>query len=379
MKILMVSYFFTPEITPRAYRTAELAKALARRGNEVTLVLPNKTAFARIDPADKAYKNIRLVFAGGRPIPGAAPRGRSRLRARLPGWLLRAILYFYNHEYFAKYDRELYRTLASLEGDFDLLISISYPVAIHRAVMNAMRTNSRLGARVKVAEFSDPPLRGEYNSRFFPAYGLFLKRAGRFFDKFIIPVENALPVYLPYKPHNEISVIPQGFDNSGITLVEYRPHQRPTFALAGRFYRNTRDPEPFFEFLARSGRDFHLVLYLIDRDPWFDAMIEKYNSLARGTISVREPLPRDELIRQLSGMDFLVNHDFNYPTATPSKLIDYALAGRPVYSFRSDSFDPALARAFLDGDYSGATALPDPAFYDIDGIAARFEHLAAGK
>ncbi|MCC8034913.1 MAG: hypothetical protein LIO77_03130, partial [Rikenellaceae bacterium] len=74
--------------------------------------------------------------------------------------------------------------------------------------------------------------------------------------------------------------------------------------------------------------------------------------------------------------DFLGNHNFNYTTATPSKLIDYALTRRPVYSFRSDSFDAEALEAFLDGDYSQAAALPDPAHHDIDTIAARFEALA---
>ncbi|MCC8035537.1 MAG: hypothetical protein LIO77_06355, partial [Rikenellaceae bacterium] len=262
MKILIVSYFFTPEITPRAHRTAELAKAFARRGNEVTVVLPNKEAFSAIDPCDKSYENIRLIFAGGNTGARTSPRGRSRLRRMMPGWLVRAILYFYNHEYFAKYDKEIFRTLASLDEQYDLSISISYPAAIHRVVMNASRANPKLRARVKVAEFSDPPLRGEYNSGYHPVYNLFLKKAGRFFDHFIIPVENAMPVYLPYKPREEIHIIPQGFDNHGITLEKYEPHLRPTFALAGRFYRNTRDPEPFLEYLARSGRDFELVLYL---------------------------------------------------------------------------------------------------------------------
>lgn len=376
MKILIVSYFFEPEITPRAYRTAELAKALVRRGHEVTVVLPNKTVF-RENPVEN--EGVRILYADGPQVSGGAGKVSGSARRAMPGWLVRTILYFYNHEFFAKYDKGIYRRLAGIEGHYDLLLSVSYPVAIHRAVIKALGKNPGLTAEVKLAEFSDPPMRGEYNKSYFPPYGCFLKKAGKFFDRFVIPVENALPVYLKYKPAGEISVIPQGFDNSGIEVRPYREHDRPTFAFAGRFYRNTRDPEPLLRYLADSGRDFHFLLYLIDRDPYFDGMIDRYNSISKGTIEVCPPLPRNELIGELSTMDFLVNHNFTYRTATPSKLIDYSLAGRPVFSFGSDNFDAAVFGKFLDGDYTSATPLPDPSYYDIDQIAASFEAIANAR
>ncbi len=376
MKILLVSYFFEPEITPRAYRTAELAKAFARRGHDVTVVLPNKALFADIP---RRYDGIRFEFADGPAVSGAPNPATGKVRRSLPRWLVRLILYFYNHEYLAKYDKGLYRRLCALQGEYDLLISVSYPVAVHRAVMNAFRRNSSLTVRFKVAEFSDPPMRGEYNSSYFPLYNRFMKRAGKFFDRFVIPVENALPVYLPFKPAGEISVIPQGFDNSGITVPPYEKNVRPTFAFAGRFYRNTRDPEPLLRYLADCGRDFRFDLYLIDRDPYFDRMIARYNDLSRGEIAVHSPLPRNRLISALGSADFLVNHNFTYGTATPSKLIDYSLTGRPVFSFSSDRFDPTEFARFMDGDYTGATPLPDPSVYDIDNIARSFEVLAGEK
>lgn len=374
MKIVIVSYFFEPEITPRAYRTAELAKAFARRGHEVTVVLPNKALFADLP---RLYDGIRFRFGEGPILTGGPNAATGKVRRALPQWLVRAILYIYNHEYFAKYDKGIFRRLCAMQGEYDLLISVSYPVAIHRAVINAFRRNKSLTARCKVAEFSDPPMRGEYNSSYLPLYDRFMRRAGRFFDRFIVPVENALPVYLPFKPASKISVIPQGFDNSGIVLPPYKKNDRPTFAFAGRFYRNTRDPEPLLSFLADSGRDFRFDLYLIDRDPYFDEMLGNYRQLCRGEIAVHAPLPRNRLIPALATADFLVNHNFNYGTATPSKLIDYSLTGRPVYSFSSDRFDSTEFTRFLDGDYGGAATLPDPSVYDIVSIARSFEALAA--
>lgn len=375
-RILIVSNFLYPEITPRAGRTTELAREFARRGYAVTLVVPNKQAY-HDQPLD--VEGVTVLYGDSPIAPEGAANARKKLRRFIPGWAMRAILYFWNHEFWAKYDKGVERRLMRLDGDFDMLMSISYPVAIHRAVMRAFARNPRLTARCRIAEFSDPPMRGEYNSSFFPAYGCFLRRMGRFFDRFVIPVENAMPCYLKYKPREEIAVIPQGFDNSGVRVREYRPHSRPTFAYAGRFYRNTRNPRPLFEHLASLDRDFEFVLYLIDVEPYFADMIEELRGKVKGTITVRPALPRNELIHELSAMDFVVNHQFSYSTATPSKLIDYALADRPVFSFSPVEFDTALLDRFLNGDYSGGLTLPPIGDYDIRNIGDKFEALMAGE
>lgn len=374
-KILIVSNFFYPEITPRAMRTTELAREFAGRGHSVTLVIPNKKIY-RDNPLK--IEGLDILFADSPVSDGTEVPARRKLRKFIPGWGMRLLLYFYNHEYFAKYDKGIEKRLMELDGDFDFLLSVSYPAAIHRAVMIAFEKNDKLTAKFKAAEFSDPPLRGEYNKYFFPAYGLFLKKAGRFFDRFVIPVENAKPCYLRYKPESGIVVIPQGFDNSGVTVKDYTPNDPVTFGYAGRFYRNTRDPEPLFRYLAESGRDFKFHLYLTDCEPYFEDMISEYRSLCKGEIIVHGALPRNELIYELSGMDFLVNHNFNYRTATPSKLIDYALTGRPVFSFSSDTFDGASFGRFLEKDYSDALRLPDTEDYDIADIAEKFEALFTG-
>ena len=371
--ILIVSHFFYPEITPRALRITALVRELVRTGHTVTMVVPNKQIY-HDHPLE--LKGLTLLYGDSAPTQeGAVPR-RKRLRRYIPEFLVRWLLYFYNHEFFAKYDAGLERRLCTMQGTFDLLISSSYPVAVHRAVMKAFRRNAALQARVKVAEFSDPPMRGEFNRSFFPAYGLFLRRMGRFFDRFVIPVENARPCYTAYKPQEEILVIPQGFDLSSVTRQEYHPHSRPTFAYAGRFYQHTRDPRCLFEHLTAWGRDFSFTLYLIDCEPYFERMLKEYQQRLPGRITLHRALSREELIEQLSGMDFIVNQNYTYATATPIKLIDYALAGRPVFSFSSLDFDTVALDRFLAGDYSDALRLPPLEEYDIRTVAQRFVDLS---
>lgn len=368
-KILIVSNFFYPEITPRAFRTTELAREFGRRGDEVTLVIPNKEAY-RDQPLD--LQGVTIKYADS-PLSkeGAVTKARSA-RKLMPTWMLRILLYFYNHEYFAKYDKGITRRLMELEGEYDLLISISYPVAIHRSVLYALKHNQKLKSNVKFAEFSDPPMRGEYNRHFFPAYHNLLYKMGRKFDRFVIPVSNAMPCYTRYKTEDQIIVIPQGFDFSDIKTPVYTPNTIPTFAYAGRFYRLTRDPEFFFEYLATLDFEFRFVIFMLNPEPYFMEMIERYRGRIKGVIEVENALPRSELIERLSKMDFILNFEFTYSTATPSKLIDYSLAGREVISFSSLTFDRNKFDQFMAGDYSSATPLPDISAYDIRNVAASF-------
>lgn len=310
-----------------------------------------------------------------RNLSEASGGWKARLRHLMPRFLVRWILYFYNHELYTKYDRGLARRLTGLDGTYDAVISISYPAAIHRAVSKAFRRNPALTGAVRIAEFSDPPFRGDIARKVFPAYYRYLKRWGREFDFIVVPVDAAVPFYTPYVDPRKIRVIPQGFDLTAVRTLPYAPHDKPTFAYAGRFYERIRDPKFFFDFLKTTGKDFRFELYLNHITPYFSEMIERARRETRGEIIVHEALPREELISELSRFDFLVNFENTTSNATPSKLIDYALTGRPILSLNSVRFDSVAAIAFLDGDYSGQVRGIDPADYDIRRVAGRFMEL----
>lgn len=100
----------------------------------------------------------------------------------------------------------------------------------------------------------------------------------------------------------------------------------------------------------------------------------------RGRIVLREALPRERLIERLGAADFLINFDNTTSNATPSKLIDYAMTGRPILSFNDRTFDPDGFRAALRGDYRAQVRGIDLSQYDIRNVAAQFIDLIdAGK
>lgn len=160
-----------------------------------------------------------------------------------------------------------------------------------------------------IAEFCDPPFRGDVAPNVFPAYYLILKCWGRRFDYFTIPVEKALDCYTPYKSRERIKIIPQGFDLTAVKRRPYEPNPQPTFAYAGRFYERIRDPEFFFDFLETLDADFRFDLYINYLDPCFAEMIRQAQQRVRGRIVLREALPRERLIERLGAADFLINFD----------------------------------------------------------------------
>lgn len=379
-KILMVSDACYPELSPRAFRTTELARELAREGHRVTLLIPNRQVF-RDDPLQA--DGLRVIFADG-TVEGrggsAVARRNKSIRRFIPKFAQRWILYFYCHEFFAKYNPGIFRRLVALDEPFDAVLSISYPAAIHRAVSRAMRRNPNLRHTVTIAEFSDPPFRGDVAPNVFPAYYLILKSWGRRFDYFTIPVEKALDCYTPYKSRERIRIIPQGFDLNAVKRRPYEPNPQPTFAYAGRFYERIRDPRFFFDFLETLDADFCFDLYINYLDPYFAEMIRQAQQRVRGRIVLREALPRERLIERLGAADFLINFDNTTSNATPSKLIDYAMTGRPILSFNDRTFDPDGFRAALRGDYRAQVRGIDLSQYDIRNVAAQFIDLIdAGK
>ena len=60
---------------------------------------------------------------------------------------------------------------------------------------------------------------------------------------------------------------------------------------------------------------------------------------------------------------------------TPSKLIDYALSGRPVMNVSNDFREQDAFLRFMSGDYSGAVVFDRLEKYSIVNVAAGFMEL----
>ena len=83
-------------------------------------------------------------------------------------------------------------------------------------------------------------------------------------------------------------------------------------------------------------------------------MVLPYVAASNNRIELRKYIPRENLLYELSKMDFLLNINNGTNVQTPSKLIDYALTQRPILSIDKGKLDTVLIEKFLQGDYSNS-------------------------
>src|SRR5690606_1830281 len=119
-----------------------------------------------------------------------------------------------------------------------------------------------------------------------------------------------------------------------------------TFIYAGAFYNDIRDPRPFLEFLGTIENNFKFVIYTKSK-----GIVEPYKYTLKEKLVVRDFIPRDQVIKEFSKADFVVNIENITDAQSPSKLIDYAIAGRPILSINPHNIDKNKVVEFLNGQY----------------------------
>lgn len=365
-RILIASSAFFPENSPRSFRATELALEFSRQGHYVRVITLDREKvtidFCQAHNIDCRYIS-RRVF---REIE-VKTTGVGGFLSRAIRRVLMLLFEYPDIELMWKYARILRK-----EAGFDLLVSCAVPYPVHWGVAWA-RTKRREIAKVWVADCGDPYMGNEIDSFKKPFY---FKYAEKWFcriaDFITIPVEAARSAYYP-EFHNKIEVIPQGLNFNELTrgLPSYEANRVPTFAYAGSFIAGRRDPRTFLEYLLGLKAEFRFHVFTN-----MESMIADYVARSEERIVVSPYIPRPQLIRRLSAMDFLVNFENSTTTQAPSKLIDYHLAGRPILSVASTGVAEETIREFLSGDYSGQLKMNGYDAFRIDHVAAAFLALS---
>lgn len=359
MKILIVSGYFYPQNTPRAFRTTELSKCFCSLGHEVVVYIP-KVEYDFSFFLDKYPINIcqyntykcKKVFCG---------------ISLFDKILFRILNQFLAYPYSLNL-KPLMRALKNETG-YDLLISIAMPHSVHWAIGKLYEKGVK-AANCWVADCGDPFMLSQTNSFRWPIYFKPLEtRWCRQCNYISVPTEKSIGGYYP-EFKGKIRVIPQGFDFSEIKRKEYVNNLVPTFAYSGSLIPGKRDLRPILDLLIKKNTDFVLHIYTQQK-----SMFVTYKEQLGGKIQLHDYIPRIELLESLSSMDFLLNLDNGITVQTPSKLIDYALTGRPILSLNSCDINEQLLDFFMKGDYSGQYVVENVEQYNIKNVAQQFLDL----
>lgn len=365
MKIVIVSYAGYPTLAPRSQRTTELAKGFAKVGHDVTLYMMT----GGFDFTDfEKETNIKVKSLGKTTFikfnykTGTQYSFFTRVIKKLFGKYLE----FPNIELMQK----VYKSLRG-ESNIDLLVSIAVPYPIHWGVAYFKQKHpEKMINTTWVADCGDP-----YMGNPFHKHPFYFKNVEKWFsnktDFITIPIEEAVGAYYP-EFRDKIKIIPQGFDFDAINIDgNYKENTVPTFIYAGVFYENNRDPRPLLDYLIKNDTDFKFIVYTRSI-----ALLEPYINVLQNKLIIRNYIPREELLVEMSKADFLLNLENPTQVQSPSKLIDYALSKRPVLSLNTNvELDKVKIDEFLKGDYSQKLVIENINQYNIDNIVKEFEEL----
>jgi hypothetical protein len=379
MRIIIVGYHNIHASIPRAHRVRELAKEFARRGYEVNVLCATGASLTREQNQDGFQ--VATYGEGGAASGIGMDHGQSRMIRFIPKWarsFMKAFAVYLVGELEGRYIRSITRALLEM-GRADMLISVGLPFAVHRGTARAL--DAGLRSAISIADCGDPYYDNP-NRRLAPYHRMIERRTLSRFDAVTIPTEIARASYEKAGVNPaRLRVIPQGFAMD-CAMGEPTNHQPQTVvrcAYAGNLYPKIRNPAKILDHLMGQQVPFEFHFYLDMRNDDNRACLEPYLCAPTGKLVVHEPLSRDECLRDLRQYDFLVNLRNRSENQLPSKLIDYAMVGRPILDISCANPDLAAFDSFLLGDYRAALRI-DLARHDIRRVAEQFLSLrAAGR
>lgn len=371
-KILLVSSAFYPEISPRSYRATELAKEFCRLGYEVVII----SKFRDYDYSEFTIKYPVTYKMWPKPILPKIPNCKTKPFSFIARAVTRlsALLF----EYPGIEDMFNVKQILKKENNYDLMISFAVPFPVHWGVAWA-RSEEHNIAETWIADCGDPYMYARLDTFRKPFYfKIFEKYFCRKCDYLTVPFDEMKNQFYP-EFRSKIKVIPQGFNQSEIVLFESKPeYNKPVFIFAGSIIPKKRDLTLFLDFISSLPRDFLFIIYT-NQQEWY----KRYKELLGEKLVINEYIDRLSLIYEMSKADFLVNVDTIHDNQTnieaiPSKLIDYALANRPILNINSSWLDKEMVTEFLNKDYSRRRVI-EKSRYDITKIVEKFLIMVNSK
>lgn len=368
MKIIIIAGTITPHITPRAFRTTELACSLARLGHDVTVyAILGDNDYTEFE--SKTHVKVRDLGASKWGNPNSDGVNNRGLISKALEKLLWRIIDFPKTEYYFKTKRVLRK-----EDNFDYLITIAQPFPIHWAAAS-IRKRFPKKFRYWTADCGDPFICNPNIKRFKPILVPIEKFWCRSVDRITVPVHGAVSGYFP-EFRDKIEVIPQGIDFKSIQLADYHKNAITTFLYSGVVIAERRDPTRFLNYLESiKDKEFRFIVYSTS------PMFAEYKERLGDHLEIREYVPRLELIKEQSSVDFLINIQNSNPVQVPSKLIDYSLTKRPILNITSRFSDEEQVafEEFLSGYYEKQYIVENISQYDSDNVAKQFISLVDDK
>lgn len=375
-KILINSYYFFPENTPRAFRSTELATALNDMGYNVTISIParyrkyeneikEKTKITSIVFCGKNREEIKFNKKQAIVLNNAKEKNKlSKVKKELS-----KIIRYSLSDKNIFYALSNYFELSKENKQYDCLISIGLPFSTHIGSYLISRKS-----KIKViADYGDP-FSCNPAVNLAPYFKHLEKIVLKRFNYITIPTELSVKYYQEILDDvNKINIIPQGFKMDNQKISPYIKNDICKFAYAGIFYEKIRNPKELFDKLALLDKEFEFHIYTDLNNMETIKCLDYIPNNIKDKIKIHGLLPREECINQLSKYEFLINLENENSGQVASKIIDYSLTKRPILSINKN-FNVDSISEFIDGKYDKRLII-DLKKYDIKNVSNKFKKL----
>lgn len=392
MKLLLVSYWYPPSISPRAFRWAALAEHWVARGWEVDVVAGWSPGLARRETIGGV-----TVFRPGFHLRGTARSALSRLRGstapadsgdararpagRAARWLYeRSAARVYWPDDAGPWIPSATRLARRLVGErrYDALVTVSHPFSAH--LVGAI-VHGRMWRVPWLADVGDPfSFLVDTPTNNHTLYGALNRAAERGVLRrctaAAVTVEGARAAYARHFPEAaaKLRVIPP-------RLAPAEPDPAPLFprdgalrlVFSGNLYARVRSPDFCLALFAalreRMGRRVELH--------FFGNVRQCRESFAphRDGVFVHGVVDRAHALRALRDADVVVNLGNRTEYQLPSKTVECVASGRPVLNLVAGRGDTSAD--FFDG-YPGALTLVEEPGGPLPETVARAAAWLAG-
>jgi hypothetical protein len=373
MKVLILTGHFFPEIHPRSFRSNELACELSRKGHDVNVVSLRTIKsfdYAAYEKDNKIRINKLGLYNTELSATIENKKGNSFVIAAIRRKFRFLVDYFFGGNLIF-YSRKIQKKL-SFSADYDLVIALSTPF-MNLLGVALSKKNLKKNKTIFVADSGDPFYRSQQTRR--APYFYFLERfVYSHFDYLTIPDIAAKVAYYGLIESNKIKIIPQGFRMDNYVLPEFLTSDVISFAYCGVFYLDIRNPRFLLERLLELKIPFRFDIYLREKTPAVTLLLKRYEILLGEKLNISYGLTRENMLAKLGEVDFLVNIENLTSTQIPSKLIDYSITKKPIFSCKASSFSEDVFDKFLNRDYSDSLNINSERF-NIKLVADQFLDL----
>lgn len=363
MRLLVISYHYTPQIMARAFRWSALAEYWAKQGHEIDVVCAWASGLKRLEALNK----VRVFRTGGRIVELLLGRLTPSLRGKTgvaDGYtfkrmddsifhrtmLLSSLSWLHNHTWKKIYwpdfagiwylsaKRKVKQLLK--KHHYHGLISVSQPFTGHLVGLTVKRLYLNLKWTVDIG---DPFCFVEFNP--INNHKLYKKlnyaaeqRVFNCADSVVVTNKSTLNAYTKIFPEcaEKVHVIPPLLslpENYTNKMDAFKRDDKIKLVFLGTLYKGLRNPAfllKLFNRLLTTTIGEKLELHFWGSVGDCADFFAPYRSLLGSKIFLHGIVDHDKAFQVMKEADILVNIGNNVPYHLPSKVVEYASTGKPV-------------------------------------------------